>query len=130
MTSIAIVSIQFGLQMLNGQSQQRAQGQLAWYYLLGEIESKEYHFSLTQVNKSSVELKQAAGKLKGRRFILAGYKEQLILTTFKGGYLPVMRQVVRFQFREEHHHLRIMVTTKQGQQFSALTSVEVPHEKS
>lgn len=119
-TALALLSLQFGFQMLTVQSQQKHDEQLAWYHMLGELEGKQYRFTLDKVNSQVAHLEPHTDK--ERTYFLKGHDDNLILTTDKGGYMPLFTGMANYQFGVDHNHLKIEVDTKL-QHFSATTAI-------
>lgn len=124
-TALAVLSLQFGFQMLNVHSQQRYDEQLAWYQMLAELEGKQYRFTLGKVYLQKAELVPKTGK--ERLFYLKGHNGNLMLTTDKGGYMPLFKGMSYYEFDVERGHLKINVKTKL-QNFSATTTIGGKHE--
>lgn len=119
-TALALLTLQFGLQMMNGRTQQKYDEQLAWYHMLAELEGKQYRFSLGQVYRQKAALKPHTDK--ARTYYLKGHQGKLMLTTDKGGYMPLFTGMNYYEFDVVHDRLKINVKTKL-QQFSAVTTI-------
>lgn len=124
-TALALLSIQFGFQMMTVRSQQRYDEQLAWYHMLGELEGSQYRFSLGKVYLQNAQLIPHSDK--ERTYYLKGHDGNLILTTDKGGYMPLFKGMSYYEFDVDHGHLKIDVKTK-TQQFSATTAIGGKHD--
>ncbi|MCH5462605.1 prepilin-type N-terminal cleavage/methylation domain-containing protein [Lactobacillus sp. LC28-10] len=124
-TALAVLSLQFGFQMLNVHSQQRYDEQLAWYQMLAELEGKKYRFTLGKVYLQKAELVPNADD--ERIFYLKGHNGNLMLTTDKGGYMPLFKGMSYYEFDVDHGHLKINAKTK-FQQFTATTSIGGKHD--
>ncbi|GAX08704.1 hypothetical protein IWT5_01865 [Secundilactobacillus silagincola] len=119
-TALALLSLQFGFQMLAVRSQQKHDEQLAWYHMLGELEGNQYRFTLDKVNSYEAHLEPHTNK--ERAYLLRGHDDNLILTTDKGGYMPLFTGMTDYQLGVDHRHLKIEVNTKL-QHFSATTAI-------
>lgn len=119
-TALAMLSLQFGMQMLNTRSQQLYDEQLAWYHMLGELEGNQYQFTLKKAYLQQAQL--SPHNHSDRTYILKGHNGNLILTTDRGGYMPLFKGVSYYEFDVDHHHLKIKVQTK-FQHFSAVTAI-------
>ncbi|GAX03731.1 hypothetical protein IWT140_01356 [Secundilactobacillus pentosiphilus] len=119
-TALAMMSLQFGMQMLNTRSQQRYDEQLAWYHMLGELEGDQYQFTLGKAYLQEAQL--IPHNHRGRTYILKGHNGNLILTTDRGGYMPLFKGMSYYEFDVDHGHLKIKVQTKL-QHFSAITEI-------
>lgn len=124
-TALALLTLQFGMQMITVHSQQKYEEQLAWYHMLGELEGEDYRFSLEKITSQKAQLKPHTDK--ERTYLLKAKKGNFILTTDKGGYMPLLTGVSAHNFSVDHGHLKIEATTKL-QRFSAVTAIGEEHE--
>lgn len=128
--AVGLLTIQLGTALVANQRQREFDEQLAWYQLLGELESTDYRFRVTQLDDHQLKL---VTQRKPKRPFLLRYRRtkattkphELMLTTPDGGYLPLIRNVKSVTWTTQKNRLYLKLTMMKGQTFSALTSVPV-----
>lgn len=128
--AVGLLTIQLGTSIVMNQRQREFDEQLAWYQLLGELESPEYRFRVTKMDRYQLILKSPRVTkrqflLRHRRTVETKASHELMLTTPDGGYLPLIREVKDVTWATKKNRLYLELTMMKGQKFSALTSVPV-----
>ncbi|WP_461242705.1 prepilin-type N-terminal cleavage/methylation domain-containing protein [Secundilactobacillus muriivasis] len=131
--AVGLLTIQLGTSIVMNQRQREFDEQLAWYQLLGELESPEYRFRVTKMDPNHrYQLVLKTPRVTERPFILVHRRtvktkspHELMLTTPDGGYLPLIRDVKDVTWTTKQNRLYLELTMMKGQKFSALTSVPV-----
>ncbi|MTV83226.1 competence type IV pilus minor pilin ComGF [Secundilactobacillus folii] len=125
-TAIAILTFQFGIQALTAKSQQRYDEQLAWYHMLAKLESDDYGFSLAKVGMQEALLNPQTDK--DRQYDIYQYHDKIVMTTDKGGYMPLLTGLHYVGMDNAHGYLKISVITRMNQHLSAVTTIGDVHE--
>lgn len=122
-TALALLTIQMDYQWVNNNQQQRNAEQLDWYGLLGIIESGNYRFALDHIAGDEAFVQSSMDDNKAYIIRFRPNKQEIILTTAAGGYVPLMQNITACKFTEKAQHLNIKMTTTTNQQFEGTTIV-------
>lgn len=128
--AIGLLTIQLGTSIVMNRRQREFDEQLAWYQLLGELESSKYRFQVTKINRyqlilTTPRVTKRPFLLRHRRTVETKAPHELMLTTPAGGYLPLIRDIKDVTWITKRNRLFLELTMMKGQKFSALTSIPV-----
>ncbi|WP_288528461.1 competence type IV pilus minor pilin ComGF [uncultured Secundilactobacillus sp.] len=125
-TALVVLTIASGLKSTHFEMTTKTDQQLAWHYFLSEVRSPKYAFVVEKVETNYILLESSIQK---KTFILKFRSGELVLTTPKGGYIPLMRGLKTGQFQAVKKGVDCEAMATTGQRFKANLMLEDENDK-